>query len=135
MRQLVAFLFILTLSACQTPTTEQDKFSWQDASVIELQNAMTNGDLSAEQLTQYYLQRINTHNRQGANLRAVNSVNENALTDARRLDAEREQGKIRGPLHGIPVLLKDNVDTADGMANTGVHYCSQKTTRKMMLFL
>lgn len=67
---------------------------------------MTNGDLNAEQLTQYYLQRINTHNRQGANLRAVNSVNENALKDARRLDAEREQGKVRGPLHGIPVLLK-----------------------------
>ena len=87
MRQLVAFLFILTLSACQTQPTEQDKFSWHDASVIELQNAMTNGDLSAEQLTQYYLQRINTHNRQGANLRAVNSVNGNALTDARRLDA------------------------------------------------
>ncbi|WP_417438531.1 amidase [Idiomarina sp.] len=119
MRQLVAFLFILTLSACQISPTEQDKFSWQDASVIELQNAMTNGDLSAEQLTQYYLQRINSHNRQDANLRAVNSANENALTDARRLDEEREQGKVRGPLHGIPVLLKDNIDTADGMANTG----------------
>jgi len=118
MRQLLAFLFILMLSACQTAPKDSTTFAWQDASVTELQQAMTNGDLNAEQLTRYYLQRINTHNRRGANLRAVNSVSENALADARRLDAEREQGNVRGPLHGIPVLLKDNIDTADGMANT-----------------
>lgn len=119
MRQLVAFLFILTLSACQTSPSERTAFSWQDASVTELQQAMTDGELSAEQLTQYYLQRIHTHNRQGAKLHAVNSINENALADARQLDLERQQGEVRGPLHGIPVLLKDNIDTADGMANTG----------------
>ncbi|MAC33382.1 MULTISPECIES: amidase [Idiomarina] len=118
MRQLVAFLFILTLSACQVSPEERTEFVWQDASVTELQAAMGSGQLSAEQLTEYYLQRIKSHNRQGANLRAVNSVNKNALADARRLDKERRAGKVRGPLHGIPVLLKDNIDTADGMANT-----------------
>ncbi|MDV6315821.1 amidase [Idiomarina sp. HP20-50] len=118
MRQLVAFLFILTLSACQTSPGEHTEFAWQDASVPELQQAMSRGDLTAERLTQYYLQRINTHNKQGANLRAINSLSKKALADAKRLDEERQQGKVRGPLHGIPVLLKDNIDTADGMANT-----------------
>ncbi|MCK7459337.1 amidase [Idiomarina aminovorans] len=119
MRQLIALLFILTLSACQTAPEHQTTFAWQYASVTELQQAMTDGDLSAEQLTQYYLQRIHAHNKQGAKLRAVNNLSENALADAKRLDRERQQGKIRGPLHGIPVLLKDNIDTADGMPNTG----------------
>lgn len=118
MRQLIAFLFILILSACQTAPEERTDFIWQDASVTELQEAMDAGELSAERLTAYYLQRINTHNKEGANLHAVNSINKNALADARRLDRERRDGKVRGPLHGIPVLLKDNIDTADGMANT-----------------
>ncbi|MGM0629621.1 MAG: amidase [Pseudomonadota bacterium] len=119
MRQLVSLLFILVLTACQTSPAERNEFTWQDASVAELQQAMSDGQLNAEQLTQYYLQRIHKNNQQGPELRAVNSLNENALADAKRLDKERQQGKIRGPLHGIPVLLKDNIDTADGMPNTG----------------
>jgi len=119
MRQLIALLFILTLSACQTAPEHNTSFTWQDASVTELQQAMTDGELSAEQLTQYYLQRIHAHNQKGAGLRAVNNLSENALADAKRLDRERQQGNIRGPLHGIPVLLKDNIDTADGVPNTG----------------
>ncbi|KPD21657.1 amidase [Idiomarina abyssalis] len=119
MRQLVSLLFVLALTACQTSPADHTEFTWQDASVTELQQAMNEEQLTAEQLTQYYLQRIHQNNQQGPELRAVNSLNENALADAKRLDKERQQGKIRGPLHGIPVLLKDNIDTAEGMPNTG----------------
>jgi len=115
----LASAIALSLSACQTTDSAQpEPFAYQQASVADLQRAMQNGELSAEQLVHYYLDRIARHNTKGFELRAVISVNEQALADARRLDAEREAGKLRGPLHGIPVLLKDNIDTADGMPNT-----------------
>ena len=123
-RQLaVASAVALTLTACQTASNEQtinsvQPFAFEQASVVELQDAMQQGQLNAEQLVEYYLQQIDQHNTQGAELRAVISVSDNALADARRLDAERAKGELRGPLHGIPVLLKDNIDTADGLANT-----------------
>lgn len=118
MRQLAALCFVLILTACQAAPEHQSSFAWRDASVTELQQAMATGHLSAEPLTQYYLSRIETHNRQGAQLRAVNNLNPNALTQARKLDEERQKGHLRGPLHGIPVLLKDNIDTANGAPNT-----------------
>ncbi len=115
---LSAFVLILALAACQSAPQETAKFSWHDASVSELQEAMAGGQLTAEQLTRYYLERIDAHNTNGIELRAVNTVNDNALSIARQLDEERQSGNVRGPLHGIPVLLKDNIDTADGMPNT-----------------
>ncbi|WP_290654064.1 amidase [Idiomarina sp.] len=119
----IASAVALSLAACQTvdsssQQTQAPAFAFQQASVTELQTAMQQGQLTAEQLVAYYLQQIEQHNTQGAELRAVISLSENALSDARRLDAERAQGELRGPLHGIPVLLKDNIDTADGLANT-----------------
>lgn len=86
-----------------------------DLSVAELQEAMGAGRLSARQLTEYYLDRIHRLNPQ---LHAVIETNPEALEIAEALDKERQQGRVRGPLHGIPVLLKDNIDTADAMATT-----------------
>lgn len=82
------------------------------ASAGEQQAAMTDGRVTAEQLVRDYRQRIRRLDRAGPKLNAVLWDNDRAPDDARRLDAERKAGKIRGPLHGVTVLLKDNIETA-----------------------
>lgn len=94
------------------------EFRWAEKSIADLQSEMTAGRVTAEQITQDYLARIETIDRAGPTLRAVIEVNPDALALARELDAERKDGKVRGPLHGIPVLVKDNLDTADKMQTT-----------------
>jgi amidase len=88
------------------------------ASAGEQQAAMTDGRVTSEQLVQAYLDRIAQLDRAGPKLNAVLALNPRALADARKLDAERRAGRVRGPLHGVPVLLKDNIETADGTATT-----------------
>jgi len=85
------------------------------ASIAQLQAAMTSGALSAEAVTQACLSRIGQLDGQ---IRAVVEVNPEAVAIAAALDGERRAGRVRGPLHGIPVLLKDNIDTADRMMTT-----------------
>lgn len=82
----------------------------EELGVAELQARMVRGELSSHGLTQAYLDRIETLDRTGPRLNAIIAVNPTALADAARLDAERRAGQVRGPLHGIPVLLKDNID-------------------------
>jgi len=84
-------------------------------SVAELQSAMAAGELSAVQLVEHYLQRIATVD---AELGSVIEINPDALAIAAALDEERARGTVRSALHGIPVLLKDNIDTADAMKTT-----------------
>src|SRR3954452_19007552 len=84
------------------------------ASAGEQQAAMTDGRVTSEQLVQAYLQRIDRIDKSGPKLNAVIAVNRHALAEARRLDAERRAGHVRGPLHGVPILLKDNIESADG---------------------
>lgn len=88
------------------------------ASAGEQQAAMTDGRVTSEQLVRAYLDRIERIDRAGPKLNAVIALNSHALADARRLDAERRAGKVRGPLHGVTVLLKDNIESADGTATT-----------------
>lgn len=87
----------------------------EEASIAQLQAAMATGDLTSRDLVAFYLARIEALNLQGPALRAVLETNPAALEIAAGLDRERTAGTLRGPLHGIPVLLKDNIDTADGM--------------------
>jgi amidase len=82
------------------------------------QAAMAAGKASAESLTRAYLARIAALNTRGPRLNAVIALNPHALADARALDAERKAGHVRGALHGIPILLKDNIESADGTATT-----------------
>lgn len=89
-----------------------------EASLAQLQSAMASGSLTARALTRHYLARIEAIDRRGPQLGAVIEVNPDALAIADALDAERRQGRVRGPLHGIPVLLKDNIATADAMQTT-----------------
>lgn len=88
------------------------------ASAGEQQAALTDGRVTSEQLVRNYLERIERIDRAGPKLNAVLALNPKALDEARRLDAERRAGKVRGPLHGVPILLKDNIETADGTATT-----------------
>jgi amidase len=83
------------------------------ATIADLQAACAAGTLTAEKLTTLYLARIAAYDKQGPAINAVITINPKALETARALDAERRAGRIRGPLHGIPVVLKDNFDTFD----------------------
>ena len=93
-------------------------FAFEEWTITELQDAMARGELTARDLTTAYLARIAELDRRGPELRAMLDLNPDALAIAGRLDAERRAGNVRGPLHGIPVVLKDNIDTADRMTTT-----------------
>jgi amidase len=89
-----------------------------EASISQLQAAMASGRLTSRQIVQSYLARISRIDQSGPSLRAVLELNPDASAIADALDAERKAGKLRGPLHGIPVLLKDNIDTDDKTLTT-----------------
>ena len=93
-------------------------FELNEETITTLQHKMTTGKYSAEQLTQLYLDRIAAIDKNGPLLNSVIEINPDAIMIAKAMDAERKTGKIRGSLHGIPVLIKDNIDTADKMQTT-----------------
>jgi amidase len=93
-------------------------FALDETTVAQLQDGMKAGRLSARGVAQTYLGRIAALDRQGPTLRAVLEINPEALAIAEALDAERRRGRVRGPLHGIPVIIKDNIDTHDRMQTT-----------------
>lgn len=84
-----------------------------DASISELETAMEKGELTAEQLVQMYIDRINAYDK-SLNLNSIITINSKALDEAKELDKERAAGKIKGKLHGIPIIVKDNYDV-EGM--------------------
>jgi amidase len=98
--------------------TGREAFALHEATIDDLQQGMRDGRLTARSIAEQYLARIEALNRQGPDLRAIIEVNPDALQVADELDAERKAGKTRGPLHGIPVVLKDNIDTHDRMTTT-----------------
>jgi amidase len=89
-----------------------------DAGVAEQQARMAAGTLSAQALVRQYLKRIAAIDQAGPRINAIIELNPDALAIAATLDRERAAGKLRGPLHGIPVLLKDNIATADKMSTS-----------------
>jgi amidase len=91
----------------------------EEVTIAELQRLMASGRLTARQLVQLYLDRIEALDRQGPTLRSILEINPNALTIAEALDDEWRTNGSRGPLHGIPILLKDNIDTVDMMTTAG----------------
>ncbi len=102
----------------QAPGVSTSTFALDEVNVRDLQQQMRQGVLTAEKITQLYLERIEEIDRRGPLLRSVLEFNPDALAIARSLDAELKAKGPRGPLHGIPVLLKDNIDTADKMQTT-----------------
>jgi amidase len=95
-----------------------EAFELDELTIADLQKRMASGADSSRSLVEKYARRIEALDRQGPSLRAVLEINPDALAIAESLDAERKAGKIRGPLHGIPVLIKDNIATADRMRTT-----------------
>ena len=93
-------------------------FPFAEATIDDLQQRMSAGKLTSRELTAAYLQRIAEVDRAGPKLNAIIELNPEALEIAAQLDLERKAGRVRGPLHGIPVLIKDNIDTLDHMATT-----------------
>jgi len=112
------------LAACAAPTARvvplpspppAPRFTLEEADIATLQRRMASGELSAHAIAQQYLERIAAIDAAGPQLRSVIELNPEALAIADARDAERREGRVRSPLHGIPVLLKDNIDTADAM--------------------
>ncbi len=101
------------VAACVDPPRD-----FEEATIAELHDQMQRGETTSEELVRWYRGRIETLDRDGPRLRAVLEENPDALLTARALDEEWQSSGPRGPLHGIPVLLKGNIDTADRMATS-----------------
>ena len=110
-----ALLLIFTSSQPVSAASDDQPFAVLEVSIPEMQQAMETGQITSRELVEQYLIRIALYEER---VNAVIAVNPNALADADRLDAERAAGQVRGPLHGIPVALKDNIHTTD-MPTTG----------------
>ncbi|MBL9186669.1 MAG: amidase [Opitutaceae bacterium] len=107
------------MAACATVlAVAQPAFRFAEATIDDLQSRMVAGTLTARELTAAYLEHIAQIDRAGPKLNSVIELNPDALALAESLDAERKAGRVRGPLHGIPILLKDNIATADRMETT-----------------
>ncbi|WP_257872426.1 amidase [Hymenobacter sp. J193] len=123
-------LATFSLPACSSSTNKpavaadgeaglaNDAFELQEATVAGLQEKMQSGELTARRLVELYQARIQAIDQAGPRLNSVRIVNPDALALADQLDAERKAGKVRGPLHGIPVLIKDNINTHDQQPTT-----------------
>lgn len=83
-----------------------------EASLSQLREMLESGKITSEKLCSVYIERINTYDKDGVKLNSVISINKNALAQAKQLDSERKAGKVRGLLHGIPILVKDNIDVS-----------------------
>lgn len=121
-------LLVAILSSCgttpeqrseETPeSTNPNAFTLLEMTIPEMQAKMDSGVLSSEQIVQLYLDRIKAIDEEGPQLNSVIEVNPDALEIARNMDTERAEGNVRGPMHGIPVMIKDNINTADKMMTT-----------------
>ncbi|WP_338870290.1 amidase [Spirosoma sp. SC4-14] len=114
-------------TACSSPKTSDtenkdtpyvDDFALNELTINDLQQKMKSGEYTSEAITKLYLDRIDAIDKKGPALNAVIEVNPDALAIAKTMDQERKDGKLRGPMHGIPVLIKDNIDTGDQMMTT-----------------
>jgi amidase len=97
---------------------ERKGFAMDEMTIRELQVGMNSGTMTARSITEMYLERITTIDQSGPSLKSVIEVNPDALSIADALDAERNTNGVRSPMHGIPVLLKDIIDTTDKMTTT-----------------
>ena len=124
--QLLRFSLVLVsvMAAWSCASGEPDPvvpgFDVMEKSISELAAAMESGELTSRTLVEMYLARIDAYDQRGPALRAMITVNDKALAEADRLDAERATGGSRGPLHGVPVIVKDNFDTVDMPTTAGV---------------
>ncbi len=98
--------------------SEEAPFELEEWTVEQLREAMETGKYTSKQLCELYLDRIEKKDQSEGGLNSVIEVNPDAIRIAEQLDKERQDGKVRGPLHGIPIMIKDNIDTGDKMMTT-----------------
>jgi amidase len=123
-------LVALLLAPLAAMADNKDNFPFLEATVAQLQAEMAAGRLTSEELTRAYIQRIeklDQSSREALGVNAIIELNPDALAIARQADAMRRQGRVLGPLHGIPVLLKANIDTRDRMQTTAGSLALQGT--------
>ena len=123
-----AGLTTLLITGCTSATKKDENlmsivdsnaaFELDEETIISLREKLASGKYTSEQLVQLYLMRIEAIDKNGAQLNSVIEINPDAVAIAVTMDNEMKAGKSRGPLHGIPVLIKDNIDTADKMQTT-----------------
>src|SRR6056297_4242707 len=121
---LIALSASLLISCSQT-TSEESLFellNLEEVTIDDLREGYENGDFTIAQVTRAYLNRIEAIDRNGPALNSVLTVNPNAMEIAEELDAEVKDGSYRGPLHGIPILLKDNINTTDMPTTAGSRF-------------
>ncbi len=117
-------LALAPLTSCIQPASQANSsenyidFELNEVTISQLQDKMSSGTLTSEEITQKFLNRIELIDKNGPELRAVIEINPDALNIARKMDEERKSGKIRSALHGVPILIKDNIDTGDQMQTT-----------------
>ena len=124
----VAVALAVFTSALAPATQAARSLELDQATIADLNAAFNAGTLTSEKLVQLYLARIEAYDRKGPSLNAVLTLNPKALETARALDAERKAQGPRSPLHGIPIVLKDNFDTAD-LPPPAARYCSKDRSR------
>ena len=128
--RILSLVLLLAPFAAAADDQGKDHFPFLEATVAQLQAQMAAGRLTSEQLTRAYIQRIQQFDQASQNSLGVNAIielNPDALAIAQQMDALRRKGKLLGPLHGIPVLLKANIDTGDKMQTTAGSLALQGT--------
>src|SRR5258708_4465256 len=105
-------------AAQPAPAPEVKSFELDEVTISDLQDGMKSGKFTARSLAEKYSQRIDDIDKHGPTINSVLELNPDALSIADALDRERKSKGSRGPMHGIPVLIKDNIDTADKMMTT-----------------
>jgi len=124
LRNALGALWLATFVSCSAPSAPPAvhpgaaRYDVEEKTVAMLQADLAAGRISSEGLVAAYLERIDALDARGPTLRAVLAINPAARDAARALDRERAAGRVRGPLHGIPVLLKDNIESADALPTT-----------------
>ncbi len=121
--------FSLAASAGELSFAAGQTYDPTEQSIASLQRALASGAVTSEALTAAYLGRIARFDHHGPEHRSVLAVNPDALRAARALDAERKAGKPRGPLHGIPIIVKDNIETQDPVATTAGSFALARSLR------
>ncbi len=117
-RLALVFAALITIATVAAQTPAPPPFDLDEATIADLQQRMASGRDTARSIAEKYLARIDAVDRSGPALHSVIEINPDALAIADRLDTERRSGQTRGPLHGIPILLKDNIATADRLMTT-----------------
>ncbi|HJN05346.1 MAG TPA: amidase [Bacteroidales bacterium] len=121
--KIILIIVLFLQISCYAPMSESqntgsDNFRFLEQDIGQIQQGYKDGNYTVKELIQAYLDRIEAIDKSGPAINSIIQVNPDAIKIAEELDKEINDGKIRGPLHGIPIMLKDNIDTHDGMATT-----------------